>query len=107
MKYHVILKFLAIILCAAMLLTGAAGIVGIAVFASLDLYERSVDDVQLEYDMLTAESYAWGLVFRYTSTELGGCPEELVRAFHNYEALEQAIARGQLSYTLRTGTATR
>ena len=46
MKYHLSLKFLAIILCAAALLTTVTGVVGAVSFVELGLYSNTLEELQ-------------------------------------------------------------
>ena len=84
MKYNVVFKFIAILLCAASLL----GIIGSAGFmltlAELDLYNKTVDQVRQERIDSDAQSLASNVALSYASTTLGGCPDQFVKETQGY-----------------------
>ena len=77
MKYHIGVKFAAILLCAACLLGAVGSAAGMIVLSELDLYNNTVDEY-LEKDIRSsAQSFAREAALHYASVELGGCPEKL------------------------------
>ena len=82
MKYHILLKFLAIVLCACALAGCIGSVLGIAVLAEFDLYEDVTPEKlyaeQLEYRF---SAYANLLAIRYAAKNLGGCPDRLVQNY--------------------------
>ena len=83
MKNSLILKFLAIFLCAASLLGIVGGAAGALTLVEGDLYHKSVEEVIAQrIQLLTAES-ANQIASRYADQILGGCPEEISRSYGN------------------------
>ena len=82
MKYHILLKFLAILLCACALAGCIGSVLGIAALASWELYE-DVTPEQLYQEQLgvQASSYAKYLTIRYAGKNLGGCPDVLLENY--------------------------
>ena len=84
MKYHILLKFLAIVLCACALAGCIGSVLGIVVLAEHGLYEdvtpEQLYNEQLEFEIST---YARFLTIRYAGKNLGGCPDELLENFLN------------------------
>ena len=82
MKYHIFLKFLAIVLCACALAGCIGSALGIIVLAEHDLYDDATPDQlyneQLEYRFST---YAKLLAIRYAGKTLGGCPDDLLNRY--------------------------
>ena len=83
MKYHGVIKALAILLCVVSLVLLVASAVGFAVAVYMDLYRRDaasyIEDNQ-EYD---AQSYATNIAGKYASRTFGGCSEELLQQYYN------------------------
>lgn len=94
MKYNIITKFIAIALCAAALLAAAAGGLGIMMMAEYGLYEQTLED--LYKDRLEDNAYwlAQQIAQNYASTNLGGCPEEMLGHYFYLNA-------GDYGYTLQ------
>ena len=86
MKHSIAVKFIAIALCAAALLTAAGSGLGIALLASHGLYDRTVQELRWEEMEDQAFSFAQQTAQNYASTQLGGCPEEMVGNFHYFNA---------------------
>ena len=95
MKHSIVVKFIAIALCALFLLTSIASGFGILVFTTTELYEKTVDEVFNEEITFLAETYAYQIAFEYASTELGGCPEGIVDVYHGY------FKHGYFGYNLK------
>ncbi len=109
MKYHPILKGLAIFLAAVALLTCIAGAFGIFFIGSTGLYTNSLEDWNAQQTGSNAYSVARCVLDRYLASALGGCGEEIL----GYLALDftdaELLARCDLSadrwyYTIETNT---
>ena len=82
MKHSIVLKFLAIVLCAAFLLVAVGAALGIGVLASMGLYEKSVSEYRQEEQTQRAYSIADRLIAAYAAKTLGGCPEDLAAEYY-------------------------
>ena len=82
MKYHILLKFLAIVLCACALAGCIGSVLGIITLAQHGLYEDVTPD-QLYAEQMEdkVSSYANSLAIRYAGKNLGGCPDQLIEAY--------------------------
>ena len=78
MKNHIVFKFIAIALCALALLTSVASGIGIALLAYADLYENTVEQLQLEQIQQHLQLSAQNLAVRYAGTTLGNCSPEFM-----------------------------
>lgn len=78
MKYHIVVKFLAVMLCALFLLVSLGSAAGILLLASQGLYASSVDTMLEQTQTDALRGYAEFVGQRYASVNLGGCPEELL-----------------------------
>ena len=79
MKRHILLKTLAVLLCAASLLGIVGGAAGVLTLVEQDLYNKTVDEViDQQIQLLSAEA-ANQIGSRYADLILGGCPEEIAR----------------------------
>ncbi|MGM9550170.1 MAG: sensor histidine kinase [Faecousia sp.] len=77
MKCSIVFKFLAIALCALMLLGAVGSAIGIIGMTELGLYDRTVAEVREQYLRSDGSSLAGVIVRNYADVELGGWPEEL------------------------------
>ena len=79
MKYHILFKFLAIVLCACALAGCIGSALGILVLEEHGLYKDATPD-QLYSEQLgyKASTYAKFLAIRYAGKTLGGCPDMLL-----------------------------
>ena len=93
MKYHIVIKFLAVALCAAFLLTALASGGGILLLASQGLYGSSVDTMLEWAEESALERYAQYVGSRYASMNLGGCPEEMIESLDGW--MEEDFAQNQ------------
>jgi len=85
MRNSVILKFLALLLCAAALLGAVSSGLGILVLSETGLYTQTVDQMVEERIQTEGSRISRNIALRYASTELGGCPERFVdRQFPDY-----------------------
>ena len=89
MKYHIALKFLAILLCAACLLVSVAAGIGIIALVELDLYDQTVDQLRTENYEYRLRSVAEQIVQSYVMRNLSNLPEEAARRYrYPYDALD-------------------
>ena len=93
MKYHIVLKFLAVALCAAFLLVSLGSAAGILLLASQGLYGTSVDTMLEWAEESALERYAQYVGSRYASVNLGGCPEEMIESLDGW--MEEDYAQNQ------------
>ena len=100
MKRSIIVKFLAIVLCAAFLLVGAGAALGVGMLASLGLYEKSVSEYRQEVELQRAYDFADSLIAAYASRTLGGCPEELVQDYYGLRYSYTDYYRNLLAYQI-------
>lgn len=77
MKYNIVFKFLAIALCALMLLGAAGSAVAIIGMTESGLYDISVEELRDRYIRSDGESMADRIAVDYAEANLGGVPEAL------------------------------
>ena len=82
MKNHIAIKFIAIILCALCLLGAAGGAACIIGLSEMDLYNKTVDEYRAQLVRDNARNYASEVALSYSSKILGGCPEDMFRAYY-------------------------
>ena len=82
MKYHIVLKILAIVLCTCALAGCIGSALGILVLEEHGLYKDVTPD-QLYSEQLgyKASTYATFLAIRYAGKNLGGCPDGLLERY--------------------------
>ena len=81
MKHHVIVKFLAVALCALALLTAVTGGLGLVCVAALELKENgSVQSLYEKEIRSRLEMVGQNIIQRYASENLGLCPKRLLDA---------------------------
>ena len=78
MKYSVVVKFTAIILCACSLVAAAFSGLGIAFMEGYDLYQTPLETVQRKEIDAIANQIAWEHAQRYALETLSNAPQELV-----------------------------
>ena len=105
MKYHIVLKFFAVILCALCLLASVAAVLGIAVLVEGDLYNTSLETLrsdQIQRNLVRRSNY---LVMRYAAAELGNCPDSMLYSYLNdyYGDAQLAMAAELWSYSITDG----
>ena len=82
MKYHILLKFLAIVLCACALAGCIGSVLGIIVLAQEGLYEdETPEQMYAEQMEVKVSTYAKFLSIRYAGKVLGGCPDQLMENY--------------------------
>ena len=77
MKYNIVFKFLAIALCALMLLGAAGSAAAIIGMTEAGLYDVSVEELRDRYIRSDGESMAGRIAVDYAEANLGGVPEAL------------------------------
>ena len=82
MKNSLVLKCLAVLLCAASLLGILGGAAGALALAEGDLYNRTVDQMLEETYSRQADLLANQTALAYASRSLGGCPQDLTQRYH-------------------------
>lgn len=100
MKYHIAVKFIAIFLCAACLLGAVGSAAGMVVLSELDLYNNTVDEYLDKQFRDNAQEFARQVALYYASTELGGCPEELVSDHYSNRWWNSQYKNWEYGYTI-------
>lgn len=77
MKYNIVFKFLAIALCALMLLGAAGSAAAIIGMTEAGLYDISVEELRDRYIRSDGESMAGRIAVDYAEANLGGVPEAI------------------------------
>ena len=77
MKHSIVLKFIAVLLCAAALLGAVGSAAGILAMVELGLYQKSFDQVYGEYLADYAGILADELATRHAAMSLGGCNTQM------------------------------
>lgn len=77
MKYNIVFKFLAIALCALMLLGAAGSAAAIIGMTEAGLYDVSVEELRDRYIRSDGESMAGRIAGDYAEANLGGVPEAI------------------------------
>lgn len=77
MKYNIVFKFLAVALCALMLLGAAGSAVAIIGMTEAGLYDISVEELRDRYIRSDGESMAGCIAGDYAEANLGGVPEAI------------------------------
>lgn len=77
MRYNIAFKFLAVALCALMLLTAAASGLGIVALMEQGLFDKTAAELREENIRSTGRSFAMQTASHYADSQLGGWPEEL------------------------------
>ena len=100
-KYHISVKFLAIILAALTLFCALASGAGIIVLTAGDLYENSVDDLYESNMAAIRRNFAVNLVHRYASLNLGNLPEDYLNQYFGTHWQYDTFQYGSYYYTIR------
>ena len=82
MKNHIAIKFIAFVLCALCLLGAAGGAACIIGLSEMDLYNKTVEEYRAGQERDNARNYASQVAMSYSSKILGGCPEDMFRAYY-------------------------
>ncbi len=99
MKHSIVIKFIAVALCAAFLMGAVGSGVGALCLTEMGLYEQTVDEVYTESRDALAEVFANQLAQNYASQTLGECPEEMTDNYVHFNA-------GYYGYTVTDSTGT-
>ena len=100
MKHHVIVKFIALFLCAASLLGALGGAAGILVVSEIGLNNRTPQEAYQESVQATAEALANELAVRYASEHLGNAPDALIRDYYGYHWMYSTFNWDEVGYTI-------
>lgn len=101
MKYNIVFKFLAVFLCAAVLLGAIASGAGLLIMVENGLYERSYSEVYEEYLQQRSAEFAHNMAMRYASENLGGATPRMVDAQYGTFWHENFFRWDQYGYTLK------
>ena len=101
MKHHIIIKFLAVFLCAASLLGAVASGLGIFAMTELGLRDRTLEEAYAESLESTAEVLASELAARYAARNLGNADESLLDHYYGNNWLNSTFDWDQVGYTIR------
>ncbi len=101
MKYHIGIKFLAILLAALTLLTAIGSTVGIVFLVGYNMYQKSFDQVYEEEMAGTRRDFAVNLAHRYASVELGGLSEMYLMSYRGTDWLYDTFEADKYCYTIR------
>ena len=80
MKYNIVFKFIAVLLCAATLLGAIGSGVGIFALTEMGLYDKTVDQVYRERVESQGRSFADELAMEFTSKNLGGFTDSMMES---------------------------
>ena len=106
MRYHISLKFIAILLAAVTLLGVVGSAVGIICLTSANLYNESVDELYEEQMASTRRSFAVNIAHRYASLYLGNCPESYLNEYFGNSWMFDTFRYGYYFYTIKDETGT-
>ena len=81
MKYSMVFKFLAILLCAACLLVSVAAGIGIAALVEADLYNRTVDQLRMDNQEYRIRYIAEEIAWSYVMENLSDLPPEAMKHY--------------------------
>ena len=93
MKHSILMKLLAILLCAASLMGIVGGVAGTLVLVENNLYHKTVDQMLSEKNQAEAAFFADQTALAYPSLELGGCPQDMIQRY-------QYNLKGNYGYTI-------
>ncbi len=101
MKNHLVLKFLAVLLCSMMLLSALACSAALVTFAAMGINDNyTVEDA---YQSETTDLYAWSaysVAQRYASRVLGKCPQTLIDSYYGSRVFSSSFRQNQVFYTI-------
>ena len=106
MRYHIVTKFLAVLLCACSLLVGIGGVAAVFVIAGEGLYSYTVDELREQRLYSDLNLRAEDLALRYAMENRSNCPESFIEAYAQNHYLDQLLTDGQWFYTLEDGSGT-
>ena len=100
MKNHIAFKFLAVLLCALLLLCTVVASMGVFALNESGLYQRSFADAYGAYRDDILQMAADAFAARYAATELGGLSEQMVNGYFGSNWQMSRFAFGKMGYTL-------
>ena len=102
MKYHILFKFLAIVLCACALGACVTSALSIYALAECGLYEDTTPgELYAEQRELELTTYVRLITVQYAGKNLGNCPEDLLdRYLDDHFSSDRRINLDSLGYTL-------
>ena len=111
MKYHVFSKFIAVLLCAAMLALSLGCGGAVVVLGQLNMFDSTVEELRAEKLDSAANALANYLVLEYALEHLTNCPEEILAQEGSYERLSGYLGNtyavlfqeGKWHYRIRQG----
>lgn len=111
MKYHVFSKFIAVLLCAAMLALSLGCGGAVVVLGQLNMFDSTVEELRAEKLDSAANTLANYLVLEYALEHLTNCPEEILAQEGSYERLSGYLGNtyavlfqeGKWHYRIRQG----
>ena len=101
MKYSIVTKFIALALCALMVLTCGAGALGIFAMNEAGLYRRSWQEQYDAYRGDILQNTADNVAARYAAETLGGLDGPMRNAYYSDMWYLQSYNSGQMGYVLR------
>lgn len=81
MKYHIVLKFIAIVLCTCLLTVALASAAAVICIGATGLYSNTIEQLQEEQNYWNLRNMASGLAEQYAAVELGGLTQHQVEVF--------------------------
>lgn len=100
MKYHIGVKFMAIVLATVFLAMAVGSGLGIVGLLEAGLYEQSVDQLYQSSLQSQCHMMAIELVHKYASLNLGNLPQSYLDAYYGYHYTYQ-FREGYFFYTIR------
>ena len=100
MKHHIVIKFIAVVLCAVSLLGIVGSAVGVFAMTELGLYEKSFGEAYADYTGNFAEGLAYEIGTRYASMALGGCTTEMADQYLGSPWSDSLYNWAYVGYTL-------
>ena len=100
MRYHIAVKFLAVLLCALTLLCALGAVVGIAVIEHQDLYEEDFEQLLQDAKAQTLYSIASDIAMRYASDYLGGCDQTAIVNYYGQHAYSHYLYRDKIGWDI-------
>ena len=105
MRYHISLKFVAVLLCACCLFCAIASGVGIGLTAAVGLYAGDVDSVRQQRLEINLQRLAEVLATRYAAAALSNCPQEFILQYSDSWYMH-ILEEGLYAYTIENESAT-
>ena len=100
MKNHIVVKFVAIVLCAASLLGVLGGAGGILVLMEANLYQKTAGEAYTDTVENYAQSLAGDVALKYAAEELGGASPVMVESLYGSAWYYDAFHMGRVGYVL-------